>query len=1204
MFNFDVAGLSNFKYFGTIYVSVSDGFSNYDYLLGLVNSTDFTMNPYSNEIYWSPEVINNIQNTLNILSSFANLPFSSVANYDTSGSFGQYSIASPADVGALSNINISYMNANSRSLLGISSLYNDSFGYYESSGDIFINYTGTTFASEGVTFADFTKSRQVLLHELCHSLGLSHPFNNGSITSDYSALVNVGFQNLGFAINSGADLDKEYFSIMSYDDESNISFNNAYTPMILDVIALQGAYGEGAGTSGTGNDVIQAGNFGYRTYFDTGGTDTINASLYESGCYFNMGTSIVGASHQVGLITSYEDAVSLFNGSSPQSLRWLYGEYENAIGSIASDGIYGNSLNNIIQAGGGNDYVRGGGGNDTIDCGDGLGDICGYNLYRSNYTITYFNSIFTVTALSGTEGVDTVTGVESFQFSDQTIAASNFIDSITPTISMGANDTSLKVGETTSINFTLSESSSDFIVDDIFVSGGSLSNFTGSGTNYSATFTPTPNSTLNGVVSVGSAKFSDAGGNANADGSDSDNTVTMTVDTIRPTIIVVSPYNGAVGVQPRSFYDFDVNFSELVALGPGSITLKKSNGDMVETFNAATSNAISFYNNDHIVLTPSVSLDYATTYQLTFDDNSVLDLAGNQLVGGIATEFSTIARVSAPPTISISSNDSALKAGETAVISFTLSESSTDFIFEDIFVSGGSLSNFSGSGTNYTALFTPTTNSTTNGLVSVANTKFTDAAGNSNTDASDSDNAVTITVDTIPNVSPTGLVKIVGTATQKQVLTASNTLADSDGLGAITYQWLADNVAISGATASTYTLTQSEVGKIIKVTVSYVDGRGQSESVTSATPTKAVLNVNDAPTLVNALSDQSATEGAAFTLTVPSNTFTDIDTGDTFKLSATLASNAALPKWLKFNATTGVFSGTPLDADSATSITVRVTGTDKARATAYDDFILNITGVNVAPTAKAITKVATATEGKAFKYALPKGTFTDGDKNDALTYSTTSKPDWLSIDSAGNLTGMPSYAAADSSTASVVYVATDRAGLSTSTTLTIKLTNTATIKGTANAETIVAGAGADKITGVAGDDTITGGADNDTISGGAGNDTLTGGSGNDYFLFDIAANATSNLDTITDFVSGADKLQFSKKVFAGLGKAVGSLTDAQFAYSTESLTTTDRIIYNTSTGALYYDADGSGTGSSAVQVALIGATNHPILSYSDIQIGA
>ena len=258
---------------------------------------------------------------------------------------------------------------------------------------------------------------------------------------------------------------------------------------------------------------------------------------------------------------------------------------------------------------------------------------------------------------------------------------------------------------------------------------------------------------------------------------------------------------------------------------------------------------------------------------------------------------------------------------------------------------------------------------------------------------------------------------------------------------------------------------------------------------------------------------------------------------------------------------------------------------------------------NQNPTVKAITKVVAATEGKAFSYSLPNKTFTDPEGG-TLIYSASNKPDWLSIDSAtGKLIGTPSYAAADSGLTSVVFVATDSGGLTATTTLTIKLTNTATIKGTANSETIVAGLGVDKITGLAGDDTITGGAGNDTISGGVGNDTLTGGSGNDYFLFDKAANATSNLDTITDFVSGADKLQFSKKVFAGLGKAAGSLTDAQFAYSTESLTTTDRIIYNTSTGALYYDVDGIGA-VNAIQVAIIGTPDNHQLLFSDLLIVA
>jgi hypothetical protein len=81
------------------------------------------------------------------------------------------------------------------------------------------------------------------------------------------------------------------------------------------------------------------------------------------------------------------------------------------------------------------------------------------------------------------------------------------------------------------------------------------------------------------------------------------------------------------------------------------------------------------------------------------------------------------------------------------------------------------------------------------------------------------------------NDAPTGTVTISGVPMQGQVLTASNTLADADGLGAIAYTWKADGVHVG--TGQTYTLTQSEVGKTITVTASYVDGWNTSESFSS-----------------------------------------------------------------------------------------------------------------------------------------------------------------------------------------------------------------------------------------------------------------------------------------------------------------------------------------------------------------------------------
>ena len=160
--------------------------------------------------------------------------------------------------------------------------------------------------------------------------------------------------------------------------------------------------------------------------------------------------------------------------------------------------------------------------------------------------------------------------------------------------------------------------------------------------------------------------------------------------------------------------------------------------------------------------------------------------------------------------------------------------------------------------------------------------------------------------------------------------------------------------------------------------------------------------------------------------------------------------------------------------------------------------------------------------------------------------------------------------------------------------------------------TTLTGSGlADKLTGGIGNDTLSGGAGNDTLIGGLGNDSLTGGAGTDYFLFNTVANTTTNKDTITDFVAGTDKLQFSKAIFGGIttsgGAGVGTALAAnEFVSSTTATagtTATSHLIYNSTSGVLYYDADGSGAGA-AVQVALIGTTTHPALTAADILIVA
>ena len=98
------------------------------------------------------------------------------------------------------------------------------------------------------------------------------------------------------------------------------------------------------------------------------------------------------------------------------------------------------------------------------------------------------------------------------------------------------------------------------------------------------------------------------------------------------------------------------------------------------------------------------------------------------------------------------------------------------------------------------------------------------------------------------NDTPTGTVLITGAPTQGQTLTASNTLADTDGLGTINYQWLSNGSVISGATGNNYLLAQTDVGKAISVKASYIDLLGTAESLSSNQTVAVSAKANSLPT--------------------------------------------------------------------------------------------------------------------------------------------------------------------------------------------------------------------------------------------------------------------------------------------------------------------------------------------------------------------
>ncbi|HAG83827.1 MAG TPA: calcium-binding protein [Cyanobacteria bacterium UBA12227] len=172
------------------------------------------------------------------------------------------------------------------------------------------------------------------------------------------------------------------------------------------------------------------------------------------------------------------------------------------------------------------------------------------------------------------------------------------------------------------------------------------------------------------------------------------------------------------------------------------------------------------------------------------------------------------------------------------------------------------------------------------------------------------------------------------------------------------------------------------------------------------------------------------------------------------------------------------------------------------------------------------------------------------------------------------------------------------------------LTGTSNINGTGNTlnNRITGNSGNNILNGLAGNDTLIGLAGNDTLNGGAGNDSLTGGAGNDILVGDLGNDQligsagsdritggagvdsfyfyrkTEGVDTITDFRVIDDTIYVSKAGFGGGLTSGKAITSGQFRLGSSAGDSSDRFIYNKTTGALFFDTDGTGI-SKQIQIA-------------------
>lgn len=285
-----------------------------------------------------------------------------------------------------------------------------------------------------------------IIHEIGHSLGLKHPFEDGVILP--------------------ASEDDIFHSVMSYSDgkslmldvifsNNNAQFTYTYTKPLFyslyDISALHALYG--ANTSYATDDTtytVDSSIGEIKTLWDAGGEDTIDASLHEgqSIVYLEEGTfssigmiriedwisQILDEAHannfnnDDGLIANIETyADELYTGEN--NLAIAYGTIiENAMTGSGNDQVYDNEVNNSIATGAGDDSIfLGAGGWDAVDGGSGE-DILFLDI---SYTHVMSTSIGTGTyRIIGDDFAADIENIENVVFNDNVIRDATFLSNL------------------------------------------------------------------------------------------------------------------------------------------------------------------------------------------------------------------------------------------------------------------------------------------------------------------------------------------------------------------------------------------------------------------------------------------------------------------------------------------------------------------------------------------------------------------------------------------------------------------------------------------------------------------------------------------------------------------------------------------------------------------------------------------------------
>ena len=899
---------------------------------------------------------------------------------------------------------------------------------------------------------------------------------------------------------------------------------------------------------GAGNDLLNGG-WGTNSYrFEVGdGSDIIVDVSYSSTLAFGAGIAPSDiAVKRNGLDVVFAHA----NGSDRVTVRDWFGGSDRAridlvqfadgtvwngidlswaaltvIGTGGDDLLIGTAYDDTLRGMGGNDVLNGGYGTNTLEGGDGddlLFGITDPNDYSINMMLggagndTYVIAGSADTAVeNANEGIDTVqTGI--------TWALSSNVENLTLTGTAAINATgneqdNVLTGNTAANILTGGAGNDTYVVGagdtTIEVAGGGIDTVQSAITWTLAAVAEVENLTLTGT-----------------------STINATGNTLNNLLSGNSAANTLSGAAGDDKYIFN--------LGSGADRIIETTGADRIVFGAGiTAAQVTATRTGSVVklvvsATDSISIDQISSgvyavEQFEFADGSVQSAAW--LTALLPSAPPTATNLSAAETytedtaknlvdIVVSDSDSA-----TTTVSLTLSNAAAGSL--NTGTSGAVTATYSAASGVWTAsgviasvntllaalTFTPTANF--NGNFTVA----TSVSDGINTPVTGGKAFTGAKV----NDAPTGVVTITGNAAQNQTLTASNTLADVDGLGAITYQWSAAGVAIAGATGAALVLGSAQIGKAITVAASYTDGGATAETKTSAA-TAAVMASFVGTVGADTLSGTAAADqmsGLAGNDTYVVNNVGDIVVENLSEgidlvnasVSYTLAANVeniTLTGTGAINAT-GNAGDNVLTGNSGANVLTGGAGNDTYVAGTGDTVVEALNGgidtVQIGITHTLAANVENLT--------LTGTTAINGSGNGLDNVLTGNSAINVLTGGAGNDTYVVT---AGDTTIEALNAGTDTVQSAVAWTLAanvenLTLTGTAAVNGSGNAD-------ANVLTGNSGANTLTGLAGNDTLDGKAGADSLVGGAGNDTYWLGRGY----GIDTITETDATAGNTDMAK----------------------------------------------------------------------------